>query len=289
MIKLALCVGLALAVSVSGEDYVQIAVEQSEATCDSVVYGTLLLCSFGISLLGMILAYYSLLEDSLMRQYKKEGVLVHATVLHHCLARVPSTAEEENQQPEENVEQEYIVTVEYTAPDSDAQVIKKAKVLGSDFLQEEIMLPSLTSVKDRTNVVVEIAASADTSFDLFDQEASLPKLVYLVLPDYKKSGLPQGQAQRMTGLDYLLPSILMVLAMLGLSALFLCIALKGIHSLVLLEIIFALLVMDGLLVYSCLKSSMHKMMQEEYLDKGTLINGDASTISTGDGDSYMLM
>jgi len=279
--------------------------EQAERSSETVIAVFSFLCSVIISFFSLVLAHYASLEDGVVKLYKKHGLTVRAKVRSSTVARSSSM------EPPTNVtatttntttciplvqecEQEHVAEVEYKYPGpelSEARIRKQVKVLGCDLIKKDV--PSAIQIQ------VDLEDEGE-EFSLSNGDKSssegLHDIEIFVLKGFKRSGFPKQQIERMSQIRYRVPTVFMVVLTLLLSLFCLYVAISTVsdddhmsNAAALGLIQLTVLGIQSLFIQAFLGRPMQKMVQEEYLQSGALIDeGDASTISSGDG-SYMLL
>lgn len=277
---------------------------QAERSSETVIAVFSFLCSVIISFFSLVLAHYASLEDGVVKLYKKHGLTVRAKVRSSTVARSSSV------EPTTNVtttgtnapciplvqecEQEHVAEIEYKYPGpelNEARIRKQVKVLGCDLIKKDV--PSAIQIQ------VDLEDEGE-EFSLSNGDKSssegLHDIEIFVLKGFKRSGFPKQQIERMSRIRYRVPTVFMVVLTLLLSVFCLFVSINTVsdddhmsNAAALGLIQLAVLGIQSLFIQACLGRPMQKMVEEEYLQSGALIDGgDASTISSGDG-SYMLL
>ncbi|KAL7564179.1 hypothetical protein ACA910_021153 [Epithemia clementina (nom. ined.)] len=185
-----------------------------------------MLCAVALSLISICVAYFSLLEDGLMRIFAEHGLDLRATVVETQFLRGAVTAtplvlsdnnDDDRSARHMDARNEYNAVIEYMAPGMDPKeqctVTKQVKVYESD-LMEIATIPPTINVDVADFVPVYPAQSRIEEILSSGQPSGLD---ILVLESHPRSAIPRKQAERATTVRYRLPTILLVLFLLALS------------------------------------------------------------------------
>jgi hypothetical protein len=280
-------------------------------------------CAIFVSFLAVLLAFFTFMEDGLLRRYQREGTLLRAKVDSESvlfLRHVAATSQNNNQcccwndnntksrhEHEQQADQECSAMIEYRSVDPDPQtftkrVRKQVRIYTSDLLLPEIWRPTADGASTANPVVdlmpeerVVIFEGPVPSHDRHD--AAVLELEILQIPQFKTSALPYQQVQRACSWKYRLPTVFMVTVLVLLAAGCIGLAVQtsasaqtdvGLATTALMSI---LLTLEILLVHSCGgEYYMSQALREEYLEGGELLlgYGDSGSLSSGD-DMYLMM
>lgn len=274
-------------------------------------------CALLLSFFGVLLGYFSIKEDTLLRRYQREGIRVRAAVdtdtiqyTRHFVSSPPSSPrcccqrdEDDGVHHREAMYQECLLIIEYRSIDPNPQtftkrVRKQVRAQQSDFEVPSTWSPPLVPA---------------VQFDLLPEEKHISfegpvpahehpmdhglELDVLQLPHHKKSGIPLKQVLRACSWKYRMPTIIMVI-IIELFAAF-CILFAVDMSANVVEEHVDVLVWTSALVSSLLtceilltriwcEKYMNSALQQEYIEGGGMLldYGDSGSLSSGD-DSFL--
>lgn len=265
---------------VAGETNDDIATEdeQEEVLDEKVIATFYILCAACISLVGVSILYFSALEDSLMKQYKENGAVVKASVVSSNFARSLVAANVDCSSQAQDVEQEYVVCLEYRRTERvyyTAIIQKQVRATEKDFIE-----PS------NSDSFGYVQFELPTDMSLGEMSQCRRQMEILVLPGYSESGFPRRQIERACSWTYRASTVILVMFMflfagfcfhraafdldMQTSSWFVPAALS---TMIALEI--------GL-VHLSLRGIFMIALREEYLENGSKqeMNGDQSTLSS---------
>lgn len=308
-----------LCTTVCSEEEVYSEIEDvlSEESSPACVFAFSLIFSFFIMLFGAVVAYFSFMEDSLMRTYIKEGELMTGDVMSFEFARGGGQV---GACSNKRAIAEYITFVEYTrklSTNYEVRVRKQMKAMETDFVKpllpgSSAMLKSLKDQVENDKIIVDrdddndsIDCDAYVDIGPIHQSSPLgrPDTIELyVLPDYPTSALPRRQIERAVGHRHRLATLSLLVVVLALAAFCSQIAAEALvdmnNSLQREIEFYALMFFVGLflvqlpLVHFCLRGLFWNILESEYLASGDYvppIQRDDSSLSTTGSDAYLLV
>jgi hypothetical protein len=280
-----------------------------------------LMFGFFISLFGATIAYFSVMEDLLMRRYIKNGELIRGDVMSVGFSRGGGRvgACSRSQQ-----RAEYITFVEYTrqlSTNYTVRVRKQMKAKETDF--ERPLLPASSAMLKIIKVKFgdEESEHEEDSDPAHCDEAhcyqsygdSLPvnalgtfptpdTIELYILPDYPKSGYPRRQVERYCSCRYRLSTAMLIAFNFALASFCARLAAEAIDDLedigqrrigrYTIGIFAALVVMQVPLIHCCMQGLFSDALREEYLESGEFVpigREDDSTLSSAGSDAYLNM
>ncbi|GKY98724.1 hypothetical protein MPSEU_000828700 [Mayamaea pseudoterrestris] len=308
-----------------GDDITQDVIETTTDFDTAIIVSFALLCALLLSLFGILLGYFSVKEDLLLRRYLRDGILIRAAVDSRSIQYTrqfgsqtqcrPSCCSSTSNDTDCCPEAECYVVIEYKTFDEASpqafykRVRKRVRTLASDFVETSgwkpptTRLPIVTMQFDLTQVSFEgpVPAHDETMLD------GLLELQVLQLPQHKRSGLPLEQVHRACRWSHVMPTICMVLAMILFAAFCIYIAIDMVVTSIMEKknegdddnesidivvwtsaIVSVLLTFEILLVRTCGEAYMNAALHHEYLDGGEMLldYGDSASLSSGD-DSFL--
>lgn len=256
------------------------------------------------------IAYFSHLEDLLMRRYLDEGEVVEAVIVSADFARgggTPRSGGTAPEEPDDNMSTEFVLFVEYNKAIAEGsymtKVRKQVKAKESDIIrpphynafsynrcEEAMPLDTPMGVQKMLRIFHDDENAV--------KEAGLGKIEMLVMPYFHKSGISRRQVERANGYRHRLSTMALILSGFGLAAFCIRLAAKAIANskydakgdddtnmvtLWMSAIFVALLLVELLFVHCCLRKIFIDALEEEYLKSGDLLPAeeDDSSLSTG--------
>jgi hypothetical protein len=215
-----------------------------------------------------------------MKWYKEEGALVKATVVSSNFARSLSVAKADCSSKAEDVEQEYIVWLEYERIErhyTRVVIQKQVKATEKDFIE-----PRNSSSGNH----VQVELPHDMS--LGDLSLCRREMEVLVLPGYSKSGFPRRQIEKACSLRYRASSVILVMFMFALSGFYIHLAVADLYAQSSIWFVpaalFTMLCVETGSVHICLRNIFKAALREEYLESGGKKEmSNPSTISSRGG------
>ena len=315
LLLLVLCTSLAVAEDAEGDEMFDDNVSSRGDSGNEEWYMVLLfslLFGFFITLFGAFVGYFSVLEDSLMRRYKREGVIVCANVVSSEFARGGGKVAIFTKQRDNP---EYIAFVEYDfrlAEHYTVRVRKQVKAKASDFVNTSapgkgtligLRLGISCARNAQRDAYAELGYPEDTccgnaddwkdDADVSQVPASRELLELLVLPDHERSGYPRMAVERACGLRYRLSTLGLVVFDLALAAFCTRLAANDVlalehdtHRIIGWYAIATFLVLIALevpLIHCCCHQVFDDALKEEYLESGDYVPlpHDDSSLSSG--------
>lgn len=275
--------------------------------------------SFFIILFGVMIAYFSVMEDLLMRRYIEKGEVIRGDVMSVEYARGGGRVGVCSQSRQSA---EYITFVEYTRQLSTsytARVRKQMKVRETDFLRP--LLPGTSAMLQRMTIKVgdqesdqggesDDARYGVNCYESYYDSGPVNKLgtfpttdtiELYILPDYPRSGYPRHQVERRCCYRYRLSTAALIAFDLALAAFCTRIATEAIEDLDNIEqrkvaqyaigIFVILVAMQVPLIHCCMQKLFWDVLREEYLESGEFmpIENDDSSLSSAASDVYLTM
>jgi hypothetical protein len=260
--------------------------QREEEVLDEKVIATFyILCGACISLVGVSILYFSSLEDSLMKRYKENGAIVKASVVTSTFARSLGAAKLDCSSPAQDVEQEYVVCLEYRRTERVYYTViiqKQVRATEEDFIE-----PSNSEEFDYVQFDIP------TDLSLGEMSPCRRQMEILVLPGYSESGFPRRQIERACSWTYRASTVILVMFMFLLSGF--CFHRAAVDldvetsSWFVPAVLFTMVALEIGLVHVSLRGIFMIALREEYLENGSKLemNGDPSTLSSkGFVDEY---
>ena len=258
------------------------------------------LVAFLMSFLAVLIGFYSILEDGLMREYLQQGRVHQASVLTADFIRAATTMKRTSCRNADPGQSEYLAYVEYRVIETDRKktsIRKQVKAFASDF---RTSTEAVSDIPHAIRCDIEFADCClpTPSSGEMDSVVEAQEIEILVMSGYPRSGLPRSHVERASSLSFRLPTAGLVLFLVLMSGF--CFAI-GIHlspSLLRLESVgsrtlaaatlASVVVVESLLIVACMGKGMYEGVREIYLEDGecTRISVDDTTISSAD-DSYL--
>jgi hypothetical protein len=260
--------------------------EQEELLDEKAIATFYILCAACISLVGVSILYFSSLEDSLMKQYKEKGAVVKASVVSSNFARSLSAAKADCSSQAQDVEQEYVVCLEYRRTERVYYTViiqKQVRATEKDFME-----PS------NSDSFGYVQFELPTDLSLGEMSQCRRQMEILVLPGYSESGLPRRQIELACSWTYRASTVILVMCMFLLSGF--CFHRAAVDldvetsSWFVPAALFTMVALEVCLVHLFLRGIFMMALREEYLENGSKLemNGDPSTLSSrGFGDEYL--
>jgi hypothetical protein len=260
---------------------------------------------FVITLFGAFVGYFSILEDNLMRKYRREGILIYADVVSSEFARGGGQVAIFTKQRDNP---EYIAFVEYNqqiCANYTVRVRKQVKAKASDFRSspQPGTTGMLLSIKLQDGNPSPQAGLAELTQDPCGDDwdgcsisaVDVPRkfLEILVLPQYERSGYPLQQVERACSIRYRLSTIGLIAFIVVLAAYCTCSAANdvsdqeqngnrviGLYSIAAFVILISLQVP---IIHCYCHSIFLDALKEEYLESGEFVPlpCDESSLSSG--------
>jgi hypothetical protein len=286
-----------------------------------------IICAVILSFFGVTCGYVAVMEDTLLRCYQQDGVLIRAMVDPESIQltrhvndhRTTITKEidcqncnamDDHESTRKNNEsaRECMVIIEYKSDDRNPQtftkkVRKQVRTLESDFLTPQVVNDAALH---HSPVVLDLPEELHISFEGPVPSHDYPytgiayQLDILQIPNYKCSGLSYNYVNRTCSWKYRLPTIMMVCMIIVLATLCIYVAVDLIGLVIwgntestwkrTCLVVSILLALEILIVHYCGEKLLYEMLQDEYLKGGETIldYGDSTSLSSGD-DSYLRM
>ncbi|CAB9515058.1 expressed unknown protein [Seminavis robusta] len=256
------------------------------------------------------IAYFSTLEDRLMKRYLQEGEVIEAVVVSAEFKRFGKAAW--GSSDKDAMATEYVLFVEYNKPIAEGsymtKVRKQIKANEDDVVwRRRGLVPCYSNTCDQCEESIPLDSPLQVQRMLQmlhdDEEAKknpdgIGKIDMVVLPNFHKSGVSRRQVERANGSRHRLSTAALILSGLGLSAFCIRLAAEAISishiidegttstNTVTLYIALAfagLVLVEIVLVHCCLHKAFVDALEEEYLKSGDLIpiDEDDSSLSTG--------
>jgi hypothetical protein len=252
--------------------------EEEEVMDEKVIAIFYLLFAACISLVGVSILYFSSLEDSLMKWYKDEGAVVKASVVSSNFARSLGTAKADCSSQAQDVEQEYVVCLQYQRTEGVYNTVivqKQVKATEKDFID----LSNSGSAG-----YVEFELPADISFG--EMSPCRRQMEILVLPGYSESGFPRRQIEQASSWTYRASSVILVMLMFLLAGF--CFHRAAVDldvetsSWFVSAALFTMVALEFCLVHFSLRHVFMIALRQEYLENGSKheMNGSPSTLSS---------
>lgn len=271
---------------------------------------------FSITLFGSFVGYFSVLEDILMRRYKKEGISIFADVMSSEFARGGGKVAIFTKQRDNP---EYIAFCEYNcnlAKDYTVRIRKQVKAKQSDFSANprpgtEGMLLSirLAVSREAPELYTELANPEDPCCggneleDPWNEGAPIADegrhfLELLILPGHERSAYPRRQVERACSIRYRLSTIGLVVFDLALAAFCTLLAANDVLALehdgqkligwYAIAIFFLFFILQVPLIHYYCHQTFVDALKEEYLENGEYVPmpDDLSSLSSG-SDMYL--
>eukprot|EP00977_Amphora_coffeiformis_P004040 scaffold804_cov165-Amphora_coffeaeformis.AAC.19 len=253
-----------------------------------------ILVALFVSFIAVVVGHYSVLEDSLMKEYLKNATVHEAAVLSAEFSRAATTNDPNSMcTRHEHAQSEYVANVEYNVVQKDKRrqmIRKEVKVFAADFKKAS------GSSSDIPHAIGITFSSNCPSIreDDFQSVFCGQEVEVLVMPGYARSGLPRSQVLRTCSLSYRMPTAgLLVFLLVAAGGCFY----TGVKLLVpaawatyqlTLEILAAVMLIEVVLVVGCWGKGMRDGVHDVYLNGGEYVkqSHDDTTISSGD-DSYL--
>lgn len=287
-----------------------------EESSPATVLAFSLMFGFFIILFGTVIAYFSFMEDSLMRTYIKDGDLIKGDVMSAEFSRgggqvgAPCS--------NKRAIAEYIVFVEYSRKlrsNYDVRVRKQMKAKETDFIKPLIpgshaMLASLKDQVEGDKIVerdhvegIDCDGYVDIGIGPIHQSSTLGRpdeIELYVLPDFPTSALPRRQVERACGYRYRLATFAFVVVVLALAAFCTRIAAEALVDMTNPEqggiefyaflFFMGLIVVQAPVIHFCLRDLFWSVLQGEYLNEGDYvpIERDDSSLSTSGSDAFLV-
>ena len=276
-------------------------------------------CAIFLSFFGVLLGYFSVKEDMLMRRYQRDGIRIRAAIdtetiqyTRHLVAASPPSPrcccrdrkESNAQELTLNSQQECTLVIEYRSVDPCPQgfakrVRKQVRAIESDFVETNCWKPPrLSSILfDMLPEEKHISFEGPVPSHDFPGQHGLELEILQLLP-YKKSGLPRNQVERACSWSYRLPTMVMVMVIVVFAASCIFFAMDMIAigmdadrmDVIVWSsaVISVMLTCEILLIRACGETYMNFALQHEYLDgAGILLDyGDSASLSSGE-DSFL--
>jgi len=245
-----------------------------------------LLCAACITFVSVCVLYFSALEFSLMRRYQSHGSLTKSDVITTNFARSRVSAKADCSQATNDVEQEYVVFLEYRRVEREYYTLlvrKQVKATEPDFIKGDI---------DEQIQMVEIP------IDMICNGMSMPaygrQMEVLVLPAYPKSGIPRRQGEKACTIHYRASTVVLICFMFAIADFLIHLAYYNLSNdyaaiprspwAVPLALL-AMVVSAFVFVHFVLCGIFQSALSEEYLECGGKMEmtGGESTLSSRDG------
>jgi succinate dehydrogenase hydrophobic anchor subunit len=259
--------------------------EQEEVLDERVIATFYILCAACISLVGVSILYFSSLEDSLMKRYKEHGTVVKASVVTSTFARSLGAAKLDCSSPAQDVEQEYVVCLEYRRTERVYYTViiqKQVRATEKDFIE-----PS------NSDSFGYVQFDIPTDLSLGEMSPCRRQMEILVLPGYSESGFPRRQIERACSWTYRASTVILVMCMFLLAGF--CFHRAAVDldvetsSWFVPAALFTMVALEIGLVHLSLRGLFMIALREEYLENGSKLemNGNPSTLSSkGFVDEY---
>ena len=282
-----------------------------------------LLFGLFITLFGAFVGYFSMLEDSLMGLYMREGEPIFAKVVSSEFARGGGQVAIFTKQRDNP---EYICFCEYdrNTEGYTARIRKQCKAKASDFSSSprpgtEGMLLSIKMATARQqqqqqqqvvggddDMFVEFSNPEDVCCNMDDDmwrsvgaAADREYLELLILPNHERSAYPRKSVERACSTKYRLLTIGLVVCDLALAAFCTLWATNDVLGLeedrriigwYAIAAFLVLIVLEVPMIHYCCHDMFLEALREEYLDNGEYVplQDDASSLSSG-SDMYLSM
>jgi succinate dehydrogenase hydrophobic anchor subunit len=260
--------------------------EQEEVLDEKVIATFYILFAACISLFGVSILYFSSLEDSLMKRYKENGAVVKASVVTSNFARSLGAARLDCSSPAQDVEQEYVVCLEYRRIERVYYTViiqKQVRATEKDFIE-----PS------NSDSFGYVQFDIPTDLSLGEMSPCRRQMEILVLPGYSESGFPRRQIERACSWTYRASTVILVMFMFLLAGF--CFHRAAIDldvetsSWFIPAALFTMVALEIGLVHLSLRGIFMSALREEYLENGSKLemNDDPSTLSSkGFVDEYL--
>lgn len=263
-----------------------------------------------LSFVGLLLGYYSIQEDWLMRRYKRRGVKVHGSVQYAELTKTHRATQKPCSRPGEVDKpiKEYTAVVHYRQTSNDSEMYrtsirKQMTALETDFVHEPNSKPLPTVIVqfdlgDKANLRNN---SEDFSSEVARRcgDESLHSLDLLVLPEYPRSALPRQQVERGCSLWNRLPTYFLIVCIISIAV---GCGLLSLHALSLHTVHYAraiagvvtvaLFSMEMLIIRFFLDGWIQSSLRNEYLDGEDFACGiqpcDTTTSTLSSHDSMLM-
>jgi hypothetical protein len=253
-------------------------VDQEEVLDVKVIATFYIVCAACISLVGVSILYFSSLEASLMKRYTEKGAVVKASVVTSRFARSLGAANVDCSSPAPDVEQEYVVCLEYRRTERVYYTViiqKQVRATEKDFIE-----PSYSD----SFGYVQFEIPSDLSMG--EMSPCRRQMEILVLPGYSKSGFPRRQIERACSWTYRASTVILVMFMFLLAGF--CFHRAAIDldveisSWFVPAALFTMVALEIGFVHLSLRGIFMIALREEYLENGSKLemNGDPSTLSS---------
>ena len=274
---------------------------------------------FFIILFGVVTAYFSVMEDLLMRRYIEKGEIIRGDVMSVEYARGGGRVGVCSQSRQST---EYITFVEYTrqlSTNYTVRVRKQMKVRETDFVRP--LLPGTSAMLQSMKIKVgdqgsDQGGESDEAhygahcYESYDDSGPVNKLgtfptpdtiELYILPEYPRSGYPRHQVERVCGCRYRLSTTALIVIDFALAAFCTRLATEAIEDLddteqrkiakFAIRIFVILIAMQVPLTHCCLRKLFSDVLREEYLESGEFvpIEHDDSSLSSAASDAYLTM